>query len=84
MDPVWQIAPCGEDEALELAAGLGVHRTTAEVLIRRGLGEPEAARAPPNGGGAVAPSRRSRGYDFRFSARCRWPQGSRRIPTASC
>ena len=41
----WLIEPCGEPEAVALAAGLGVSRTTAEVLVRRGLGDERRARA---------------------------------------
>ena len=43
--PRWLIAPCAEGDALTLAASLGVSRTTAEVLIRRGHGSAESARA---------------------------------------
>jgi single-stranded-DNA-specific exonuclease len=43
--PRWLIAPCSEPRAVELAATLGVQRTTAEVLIRRGLDDAEAARS---------------------------------------
>jgi single-stranded-DNA-specific exonuclease len=42
--PRWLIAPCSEPRALELAAALGIQRTTAEVLVRRGLDDPKAAR----------------------------------------
>jgi single-stranded-DNA-specific exonuclease len=42
--PRWLIAPCSEPQAVDLAAALGVQRTTAEVLIRRGLDDPDAAR----------------------------------------
>jgi single-stranded-DNA-specific exonuclease len=45
LNPRWQIAPCSESEAERLASRLGVHRTTAEVLIRRGYGDPERAAA---------------------------------------
>ncbi len=42
--PRWLIAPCAERDALELADTLGVSRTTAEVLIRRGYGSADDAR----------------------------------------
>ena len=45
MDPRWTFAPCSEDDALALAAELGVGRTAAEVLIRRGHRTAEDARA---------------------------------------
>ncbi len=41
----WLIEPCAEPEAIALASDLGVSRTTAEVLVRRGLGEEGRARA---------------------------------------
>jgi single-stranded-DNA-specific exonuclease len=41
----WQIAPCSESAAVTLAAELDLHRTTAEVLIRRGHPTAAAARA---------------------------------------
>ena len=43
--PRWLIAPCPERDALDLAASLGISRTTAEVLIRRGLRTAQDARA---------------------------------------
>ena len=48
----WTIEPCSRGDALALAAALGISETTASVLVRRGLGDPEeAARflegAPP-------------------------------------
>ena len=48
----WTIEPCSRGDALALAAALGISETTASVLVRRGLSEPdEAARflegAPP-------------------------------------
>src|SRR6476469_8374038 len=43
--PRWLIDPCPPQVADDLAAGLGVHRTTAEVLVRRGHATPGAARA---------------------------------------
>ena len=45
VDPLWTFARCAEDEALALAGELGIQRTTAEVLIRRGHTSPEGARA---------------------------------------
>jgi single-stranded-DNA-specific exonuclease len=42
---IWEFAPCPTAAADRLAADLGLHRTTAEVLVRRGYAEPEAARA---------------------------------------
>src|SRR3954452_4394877 len=45
LNPRWQLAPCSESESEQLAAVLRVHRTTAEVLIRRGYGDPVDARA---------------------------------------
>ncbi|HZO97392.1 MAG TPA: single-stranded-DNA-specific exonuclease RecJ [Gaiellaceae bacterium] len=41
----WTIAPCPPHAARRLAAELGVSRTTASVLVRRGLGDAAAARA---------------------------------------
>jgi len=41
----WLVEPCSPEEAAGLAEELGVRRTTAEVLIRRGLSTPDAARA---------------------------------------
>jgi single-stranded-DNA-specific exonuclease len=43
--PRWLITPCAERDALDLASALGVNRTTAEVLIRRGHRAPQEARA---------------------------------------
>src|SRR6185312_13202238 len=43
--PRWLIDPCPPGVADELAAALGVQRTTAEVLVRRGHTTPDAARA---------------------------------------
>jgi len=43
--PLWEIAPCSEGAALALSRELGVSRTTAEVLIRRGRADAESARA---------------------------------------
>jgi single-stranded-DNA-specific exonuclease len=44
-NPRWLIDPCPSTAADDLAAALGVHRTTAEVLVRRGHDTPQAARA---------------------------------------
>jgi single-stranded-DNA-specific exonuclease len=44
-DGRWTIAPCPPDEASALAAALGVSEITASVLLRRGLGDAERARA---------------------------------------
>jgi single-stranded-DNA-specific exonuclease len=41
----WTIRPCPHDEASALAAALGISWVTASVLVRRGYGDPEAARA---------------------------------------
>jgi len=41
----WLVDPCPPEEAAGLAEALGIRRTTAEVLIRRGHGTPAAARA---------------------------------------
>ncbi|MDX6495566.1 MAG: single-stranded-DNA-specific exonuclease, partial [Gaiellales bacterium] len=41
----WMVEPCPEPAAAVLAAELGISRTTAEVLVRRGLGDPQAARS---------------------------------------
>jgi len=41
----WLVEPCPPEDAARLAEALGISRTTAEVLIRRGHGTPEAARA---------------------------------------
>src|SRR5262245_24106740 len=40
----WTIAPCAAARAQALADELGVGVTTASVLVRRGYGEPAAAR----------------------------------------
>jgi single-stranded-DNA-specific exonuclease len=40
----WTIAPCAAEDARPLAAALGISRTTAAVLVRRGLGDPDEAR----------------------------------------
>jgi single-stranded-DNA-specific exonuclease len=41
----WTIEPCRPDEIVALARELGIAETTASVLVRRGYGEPGAARA---------------------------------------
>ena len=41
----WLVEPCPPEEAAALAEALGIRRTTAEVLIRRGHTTPDAARA---------------------------------------
>ena len=41
----WLVEPCPPEEAAALAEALGIRRTTAEVLIRRGHSTPDAARA---------------------------------------
>ena len=41
----WTIRPCPHDEASALAAALGISWITASVLVRRGYGDPETARA---------------------------------------
>ena len=43
--PAIALRPCPTAEVEALAAALGVHRITAEALVRRGLGDPAAARA---------------------------------------
>ena len=45
MSEAWSIGPCPEAECRRLAAELGISRTTASVLVRRGLRDPEEARA---------------------------------------
>jgi single-stranded-DNA-specific exonuclease len=41
----WTVAPGSPSEARRLADSLGVSETTARVLIRRGYGDPDVARA---------------------------------------
>jgi single-stranded-DNA-specific exonuclease len=41
----WSVKPCSQAEAGTLAEALEISETTARVLVRRGYGEPEAARA---------------------------------------
>jgi single-stranded-DNA-specific exonuclease len=41
----WSVKPCSQAEAGALAEALAISETTARVLVRRGYGETEAARA---------------------------------------
>src|SRR5438132_2328026 len=41
----WTLRPCPYREVGALAAALGITELTASVLVRRGYGDPEAARA---------------------------------------
>ena len=41
----WTLRPCPRREVVALARELGVSETTASVLVRRGHGDPETARA---------------------------------------
>ena len=41
----WTISPCPHRDSAELARALGVSESTARVLVRRGYGNPEEARA---------------------------------------
>ena len=41
----WTIRPCPSLDAAELARTLGVSRTAASVLVRRGYGDPDLAKA---------------------------------------
>ena len=41
----WTIRPCAHGEAAALARALGISEITASVLVRRGYGDPEEARA---------------------------------------
>jgi single-stranded-DNA-specific exonuclease len=45
MSAAWRIATCPEVELSRLSAELGISRTTASVLVRRGYTDPETARA---------------------------------------
>ena len=40
----WTLRPCPRREVVELAQELGISETTASVLVRRGYGDPDAAR----------------------------------------
>jgi len=42
---IWELAPAPTADVDRLAAALGLQRTTAEVLVRRGYADPEAARS---------------------------------------
>ena len=44
-DGTWTISPCLHRDSSELSRALGVSETTARVLVRRGYGNPEEARA---------------------------------------
>jgi single-stranded-DNA-specific exonuclease len=41
----WRLPPCPRPEVVALAQALGLTETTASVLVRRGYGDPETARA---------------------------------------
>ena len=41
----WTMRPCPRQEVRELAQALGLSETTASVLVRRGYGDPEKAKA---------------------------------------
>jgi single-stranded-DNA-specific exonuclease len=41
----WRLSPCPRPEVVSLAGALGLSETTASVLVRRGYGDPETARA---------------------------------------
>ena len=41
----WTLRPCPHRESAELAQALGISELTASVLVRRGIGDPEEARA---------------------------------------
>ena len=45
MDRRFEISPCSVNAVLALERELGIAHPTAQVLVRRGLGEPAAARA---------------------------------------
>src|SRR5215210_7541993 len=42
---IWTIRPCPHRQASSLAKELGLNEITASVLVRRGYGDPAAARA---------------------------------------
>src|SRR5919198_5745634 len=42
---IWTIRPCPHRQASALAAALGLSEITASVLVRRGYGDPDEARA---------------------------------------
>jgi single-stranded-DNA-specific exonuclease len=41
----WRLPPCPRPEVVALASALSLSETTASVLVRRGYGDPETARA---------------------------------------
>jgi single-stranded-DNA-specific exonuclease len=41
----WRLPPCSRPEVVALAGALNLSETTASVLVRRGYGDPETARA---------------------------------------
>ena len=41
----WTVRPCPHRAQAELASSLGISELTAGVLVRRGYGDPETARA---------------------------------------
>jgi single-stranded-DNA-specific exonuclease len=41
----WRLPPCPRPEVVSLASALGLSETTAGVLVRRGYGDPQTARA---------------------------------------
>jgi len=45
MQGSWTIRPCPHGEARRLVEELGLHEVTATVLVRRGYGDPDTARA---------------------------------------
>ncbi len=51
----WSISDCDAPKARDLARELELSETTARVLVRRGLAEPDAARAFLAGGGGHDP-----------------------------
>jgi single-stranded-DNA-specific exonuclease len=42
---IWTIRPCPHRQASDLAEELGLSEITASVLVRRGYGDPDEARA---------------------------------------
>jgi single-stranded-DNA-specific exonuclease len=42
---IWTIGPCPHRQASALASALGLSEITASVLVRRGYGDPDEARA---------------------------------------
>ena len=45
MQGSWTLRPCPHGEVQRLVAELGLHEVTAAVLVRRGYGDPDTARA---------------------------------------